>query len=128
MSQILSLGTHDIHNLVLYDMTIDVQSTKISVTYSEHSCAAGALIIFVSETADFAFLPLGRSTSLDYTLPFELYPGQYRVLVYDIENDGTLASGVGYPAVDMEVVTNGTTQGIMNANPVKVNIKYLKYS
>ncbi len=44
--------------------------------------------------AGFTFLPLN---SLDYTLLFELPPG-HGVLI--IESDGTLASGVGYPAVN----------------------------
>ena len=41
-----------------------------------------------------------------------LYPGQYRVLIYDIESDGTLASGVGYPAVRRDLVINEATRGI----------------
>ena len=46
------------------------------------------------------FLALDRnSTSLHHTLPFNLYPGQYRVFVYDIESDGTLSNGAGYPAI-----------------------------
>ena len=53
---------------------------------------------------------MGRNTSLDYMLPFE-YPGQYRVFVYDIESDGTLASDVGYPAVNREIVISNTIQG-----------------
>ncbi len=64
------------------------------------------------ETAGFSFLALSRTVSLSYALPFELPPGQYGVLVYDIESDGTLFSGVGYPAVNRELVTiSGTTQG-----------------
>ena len=41
-------------------------------------------------------LALDRDTSRDYTLPFSLSPGGYRAFVYDIEQDGTLPSGVGY--------------------------------
>ncbi len=94
---------------------MDEQSVTVSVAYSEHSCAAGALVIFVfmndCETVGFSFLALNRTASLSYTLPFELPPGQYGVFVYDIESDGTLVSGVGYPAVNREMVTSGTTQG-----------------
>ena len=46
-----------------------------------------------------ALLALDRNTSLNHTLPTDLYPGHYRVYVYDIERDGTLHNGVRYPAV-----------------------------
>ena len=92
-------------------------SVSVTVSYSEQSCAAGALLVLVfmdSGTVDFtktAFLALSRNTSLQHTLSFQLPPGQYGVLVYDIESDGTLASGVGYPAVESELIINETTQG-----------------
>ena len=56
-------------------------------------------------------LALDRNTSLHHTLPFNLYPGQYRAFVYDIESDGTLSNGVGYPAV-MNELTLSNEQGI----------------
>ena len=104
--------------MVILQRTVDGQSVGVAVSYSEHSCAAGALLVLVfmdGGTVDFtktAFLALSRNTSLEYTLPFELHPGQYGVLVYDIESDGTLASGVGYPAVNRELFINETTQGM----------------
>ena len=60
--------------------------------------------MFIDDNGDVDFtrsvlLALDRNTSLHHTLPFNLYPGQYRVFVYDIESDGTLYNGVGYPAV-----------------------------
>ena len=61
--------------------------------------------MFIDDNGDVDFtrsvpLTLDRNTSLHHTLPFNLlYPGQYRVFVYDIESDGTLSNGVGYPAV-----------------------------
>ena len=60
--------------------------------------------MFIDDNGDVDFtrsvlLALDRNTSLHHTLPFNLYPGQYRVFVYDIESDGTLSNGVGYPAV-----------------------------
>ena len=88
---------------------------SVSVVYSEHSCAAGALLIFVlvndCGAVGFTFLALNRTASLDYALPFDLPSGHYRVLVYDIESDGTLASGVGYPAVSTELVITDPTEG-----------------
>ena len=95
---------------------MDEQSVTASAAYSEHSCAAGVLLIFVfmndCGTVGFTFLALNRTASLDYTLPFDLPPGQHTVLAYDIESDGTLASGVGYPAVNRELVTSITAQGM----------------
>ena len=60
--------------------------------------------MFITDSGDVDFsrsflLALDKNTSHNHTLPFELYPGQYRVYVYDIEHDGTLNNGVGYPAV-----------------------------
>ena len=83
----------------------------MSVTsYSEHSDARGALFafMFIDDNGDVNFtrsvlLALDRNTSLHHTLPFNLYPGQYRVFVYDIESDGTLSNGVGYPAIMSEL-------------------------
>ena len=68
--------------------------------------------MFVTDggAVDFArsvFLALDRETSRDFTLPFYLSPGGYRVFVYDIKQDGTLSSGVGYPAVRSELITTG---------------------
>ena len=94
---------------------MDEQTVTVSAAYSEHSCAAGVLLIFVLTSdcvaVSITFLALNETASLDYTLPFELPPGQHRVLAYDIESDGTLASGVGYPAVNRKLVTGVTTQG-----------------
>ena len=89
---------------------------KISTHYSKRSTASGALFSFVFLTEDggvdfnrSVLLALDRSTSLNYTLPFNLHPGHYRVYVYDIEQDGTLSNGVLYPAVrnDLEITGNG---------------------
>ena len=55
-------------------------------------------------------LALDRNTSHNHTLPCDLYPGHYRVYVYDIVHDGTLHNGVGYPAVTEELFTNMTMQ------------------
>ena len=60
--------------------------------------------MFITDSGDVDFsrsflLALDRNTSHNHTLPFDLYPGQYRVYVYDIEQDGTLHNGVGCPAV-----------------------------
>ena len=116
---IVSIGTHDI----LKATTTETDDDEIVITtlYSEHSDARGALFdfVFIDDNGDVDFtrsvlLALDRNTSLHHTLPFNLYPGQYRVFVYDIESDGTLSDGVGYPAVTDELMlSNGNnSQGI----------------
>ena len=101
---VVSIGTHDILNAT----TTETEGHAIVITtlYSEHSDARGALFdfVFIDDNGDVDFtrsvlLALDRNSSLHYTLPFNLYPGQYRLFVYDIESDGTLSNGVGYPAV-----------------------------
>ena len=87
---------------------------EVTTLYSEHSDARGALFdfVFIDDDGDVDFtrsvlLALDRNTSLHHTLPFNLYPGQYRVFVYDIESDGTLSNGVGYPAVTKKLESQG---------------------
>ena len=93
-------------------MTSKTEERAITVTtvYSEHSSARGALFsfVFITDSGDVDFsrsflLALDRNTSDNHTLPVDLYPGHYRVYVYDIEHDGTLHNGVGYPAVTEEL-------------------------
>ena len=91
---------------------------NIQTGYFSHSSASGALYIFVpldvSGAADLTravYLALDRNTSRNHTLPFSLSGGRVAVFVYDIESGGTLASGVGYPAVDRELVISEVTQG-----------------
>ena len=90
----------------------------VDTVYSDRSTASGALFSFVYITdngdVDFGrsfFLALDRNTSRSHTLPFGLYPGHYRVHVYDIACAGTLHNGVGYPAVTEELFTNLTNNG-----------------
>lgn len=112
------IGTHDIQSL---QIVIKESIPNAMVVYSKHSCAAGALLIFALIQLDLSgsnvhitrstYLAVNRITSLNnYTLPCA-YSGQYRVFVYDIESDGTLASGVGYPAVTTELITSGVIPG-----------------
>ena len=76
--------------------------------------------MFIDDSGDVNFtrsvlLALDRNTSLHHTLPFNLYPGQYRVFVYDIESDGTLSNGVGYPAVTIMLLSgNNSDRGIIS--------------
>ena len=113
---IVSIGTHDILNATTTET--DDDAIVITTLYSEHSDARGALFdfVFIDDNGDVNFtrsvlLALDRNTSLHHTLSFNLYPGQYRVFVYDIESDGTLSNGVGYPAVTNELSTSKEYQG-----------------
>ena len=91
------------------------ENTVVLITvYSEHFTASGAFfsLMFITDSGDVDFsrsflLALDRNTSHNHTLPFDLYPGHYRVYVYDTEHDGTLHNGVGYPAVTEELFTRG---------------------
>ena len=97
-----------------------LNEVEVTAFYSEHSDARGALFdfVFIDDNGDVDFtrsvlLALDRNTSLHHTLPFNLYPGQYRVFVYDIESDGTLSNGVGYPAITDQLITSGSGPGII---------------
>ena len=79
----LSVGTHD----VLSVATILARNRFTLYTmYSDHSTASGALFsfVFIADSGDVDFsrsslLALDRNTSHNHTLPYDLYPGQYRV-------------------------------------------------
>ena len=104
--------------------------------YSEHSTASGALFsfVFITGSGDVDFrrsflLALDRNTSHNHTLPFDLYPGHYRVYAYDIEHDETLHNGVGYPAVTEDLFVNVTNNGNGlqdNTCCLRTNERYLK--
>ena len=101
-------------------MLTDIEggSVRAAVTY-EPDCndALGALFSFAfitdSGTIDFTrttLLPLDRNSS---ALSLYLSPGQYRVHVYDIEQEGILNNGPNYPAAvqELELPHNGISQG-----------------
>ena len=103
-------------------MVTDIESihgtVRAAVTYTPHCNAAlGTLFSFVfitdSGTVDFSrttLLPLDRNSS---ALSLYLSPGQYKVLVYDIEQEGILNNGPSYPAAvqELELPHNGFSQG-----------------
>ena len=106
-------GTHDV--IAATVLTGDSE-TIVMTQYFEEFSASGALYVLVfltdEEEVDLTrsvLLALDVETSRDYTLPFSLSPGGYRVFVYDIEQDGTLSSGVNYPAVADETSRSSKT-------------------
>ena len=97
-----------------------MENIYLRVIYSDHTTAGGAMFSFIfsagNESVDFSrsfLLAIDRNTSLNYTLPFDLHPGYYKVYVYDIECDGTLANGVGYPAATSELTIEDRNDTIM---------------
>ena len=106
-------GTHDVRNATL--IVNQNNEVEISVGYFEFSSASGAFISVTDEgnidLTKTVFTTISRNTSTANMLPYSLSPGRYNVFVYDIELDGTLSSGVGYPAVTYELLLNQSTSG-----------------
>ena len=105
-------GTHDIR-----DATVDNTSRLLTTEYFEYSKAKGALVIIICMDKDgsvnfsrSSYLSIDRNTSLNYTLLIEA-PGLCDVFVNDIENDGRLIKGVGYPASRDQFTIAGNSQG-----------------
>lgn len=96
-------GTHDITGAVVEEENSIV---NVMLSYCRYSSAKGAVMNFVFIN-DAGVVDLKKSvlstvdavTSHNYSVPFGLSAGMYRVFMYDIEQDGTLSNGVGYPAV-----------------------------
>ena len=90
---------------------------EVVVTFFAESTARGAVMncVSVNESGEInitssVLLTLERINSTAMT-SFNLYSGQYQVLVYDIEQDGTLSSGVGYPAITDQLLVSGNRNG-----------------
>ena len=82
----------------------------VSIEYHAGSTAKGALLNFMFETGngciDFdksVILPVKSNITRGYILPIRLFPGEYQVFFHDIEQSGTLLSGLGYPALSREL-------------------------
>ena len=109
-------GTFDILNATV--LAEEDNTIAIRVQYNEDSEAHGALFSFVFLTEDrgvdfnrSALLALDRNTSLNFSSDFDLYPGYCEIFVYDIEKNGTLSTGIQYPAVATNLNTTGNGQG-----------------
>ncbi len=101
-------GTHDISNA---EVTETETGLEMTTSYFDSSSGTGALycLIFTQEgTVDFTRYICLALSSRNYTLPYErLHPGDYKVLVYDIEPDGTLRGNISYPACTKNITSNG---------------------
>ena len=95
----------------------------VSIEYHAGSTAKGALLNFMFETGngstDFDFnksviLPVKSNITRGYILPIRLFPGEYRVFFHDIEQSGTLLSGLGYPALSQKLtISTGINHGMI---------------
>ena len=109
---------HGIDNVMV--TAIEGGTVRAAVTYiPDCNAALGTLFSFTfitdSGTVDFRrsiLLPVDVSSSVSSTLPIHLSPGQYRVHVYNIEQDGILNNGPSYPAAvqELELLYNGISQ------------------
>ena len=105
-------GTHDIR-----DVTVDNTSRLLTIEYFEYSTAKGALVIIICINEDgsvnftrSSYLSIDRNASLNYTLLIDA-PGLCDVYVKDIEENGRLHNGVGYPASRDQFTITGNSQG-----------------
>ena len=107
-------GTHDVENLSVAKNS-NSGNIEISVDYVSGSNAKGALVC-VHDNGMPSLLLVTQSASSNYTLPLTLLPGPgdypTKLFAYDIESDGTVDSGVHYPAVEktIRITTNATTR------------------
>ena len=93
----------------------------VSIEYHTGSTAKGALLNFMFETGngciDFeksVILPVKSNITGGYILPIRLFPGEYRVFFHDIEQSGTLLSGLGYPALSQQLtISTGINHGMI---------------
>ena len=93
--------------------TVAVAAIEISISFSDGSNAAGALLHYICNSTNgelmSGILILDRNMSQNYTLPFNSCFGKYQISFYDIEKNGLLYSpnGVSYPAAELNVIGNG---------------------
>ena len=92
-------------------------TTEVIVNFFADSTARGAVMncVSISTSGDVNFtssvlLTLGRINDTA-TTSIDLYPGEYSVYFYDIEQDGKLSLGEGYPAVTDQILASGNKQG-----------------
>ena len=100
-------GTHDIQRT-------DMENSTVNIVYVKNTKAKGALCILISfhdGRVDFnslVFVFIRRNEELSITMPLYLRPGQYDVISYDVESNGRLLPGVGYPAYVQKISVNQT--------------------
>ena len=85
---------------------------NVAIGYYSHSNTRGAFlsVVFITNDGDVDLtksylLSSERNSGNNNTLSQKMHsPGTYKVYVYDLEHDGTLPTGVGYPAASTEAI------------------------
>ena len=89
------------------EATVSQFNGNVTVSF-EILSAGGALFNFVfvanATNTNFTRSFEARNHSQNYILPFSLPEGEYRVFVYNIEENGLITSGVNYPAVTQQLM------------------------
>ena len=101
-------------------------TTEVIVNFFADSTTRGAVMNYASISASgvvnftsSVLLTLERINDTATTF-IDLYPGEYSVYFYDIEQDGQLSLGEGYPAVTDQVLASGNKQGYNTQNPPNI--------
>ena len=87
-------GTHDVQYT-------DIENSTVNISYVKNTKAKGTLCILISihgGHVDFdssVFIFIRRNEEFPIIVPL---PGRYDVTFYDVESNGRLLPGVGYPA------------------------------
>ena len=90
-------------------------NSTVNVFYVEKTRAKGALCILISvcdrgvdlNSSVFIFIPKRNESHISMLY---LNPGKYDVVCYDVESNGRLLPGIGYPAYVQRI--NNTLTGI----------------
>ena len=97
-------------------------TTEVVVNFFAESTARGAVMKCVSIAASgdvnltSSVLLILERINDTATTSIDLYPGEYSVYFYDIEQDGQLSLGEGYPAVTDQILAGGNKQGYKTHN------------
>ena len=95
-----------------------MENSTVNIHYVENTKAKGALciLIFVRDGhVDFdssVFIFIQRNKELPISM---LRPGQYDVISYDVESNGRIQAGVGYPAYVQNVIHTGKRNFILDS-------------
>ena len=109
-------GTHDVS--AVSKSEAGPNGLRVMTSYFDNaSRTAGVLLslIYITSNGSLDFdrsrlLVSDRASSTNHTIS-NLYPGHYRLLVYDVESNFRVSSGLGLPAVS--IVTRCSSQEIM---------------
>ena len=103
-----TVGTHGIIGAEVSTTDDQHNTVIINIRYTVHSRARGTVLVFTPVESEAVqrsiLLVLERNESHNHTLSLNsLPPAQYLVLVYEVNREGSLSSGVSYPAVVCEL-------------------------